>query len=41
LLIDVAVIGGGQSALAAGYYLRRTPLRFVLYVAAASPDRAD
>jgi putative flavoprotein involved in K+ transport len=29
-LIDVAVVGGGQSALAAGYYLRRTALRFVL-----------
>jgi cation diffusion facilitator CzcD-associated flavoprotein CzcO len=27
---DVAVVGGGQSALAAGYYLRRTGLRFVL-----------
>lgn len=27
---DVVVIGGGQSALAAGYYLRRTPLRFAL-----------
>ena len=26
----MAVIGGGQSALAAGYYLRRTGLRFVL-----------
>jgi cation diffusion facilitator CzcD-associated flavoprotein CzcO len=26
----VAVVGGGQSALAAGYYLRRTPLRFAL-----------
>lgn len=28
--IDVAVIGGGQSALAVGYYLRRTGLSFVL-----------
>jgi putative flavoprotein involved in K+ transport len=31
VLADIAVIGGGQSALAAGYYLRRTPLRFVLF----------
>lgn len=28
--LDVAVIGGGQSALAVGYYLRRTGLSFVL-----------
>ncbi len=28
--VEVAVIGGGQAALAAGYYLRRTGLRFVL-----------
>lgn len=28
--LDVAVIGGGQSALAVGYYLRRTGLRFAL-----------
>lgn len=28
--IDVAVIGGGQSALAAGFYLRRTGLTYVL-----------
>jgi cation diffusion facilitator CzcD-associated flavoprotein CzcO len=28
--VDVAVIGGGQSALAVGYYLRRTPLSYVL-----------
>ena len=28
--LDVAVIGGGQSALAVGYYLRRTSLRFAL-----------
>jgi cation diffusion facilitator CzcD-associated flavoprotein CzcO len=28
--LDVAVVGGGQSALAAGYYLRRTALRFAL-----------
>jgi cation diffusion facilitator CzcD-associated flavoprotein CzcO len=29
-VVDVAVIGGGQSALAVGYYLRRTGLRFTL-----------
>lgn len=28
--LDVAVIGGGQSALAVGYYLRRTPFQFAL-----------
>lgn len=28
--VDVVVIGGGQSALAVGYYLRRTTLSFVL-----------
>ena len=28
--LDVAVIGGGQAALAAGYYLRRTGLRYLL-----------
>lgn len=28
--LDVAVIGGGQSALAVGYYLRRTALRYAL-----------
>jgi cation diffusion facilitator CzcD-associated flavoprotein CzcO len=28
--LDVAVVGGGQSALAVGYYLRRTGLRFAL-----------
>lgn len=28
--VDVAVIGGGQAALAAGYFLRRTGLHFVL-----------
>lgn len=27
---DVVVIGGGQAGLAAGYYLRRTQLRFVI-----------
>ena len=28
--LDVAVIGGGQAALAVGYYLRRSALRFAL-----------
>jgi putative flavoprotein involved in K+ transport len=28
--LDVAVIGGGQAALAVGYYLRRTGLRYAL-----------
>jgi putative flavoprotein involved in K+ transport len=28
--VDVAVIGGGQAALALGYYLRRTSLRYTL-----------
>lgn len=28
--VDVAVIGAGQAALAAGYFLRRTTLRYVL-----------
>jgi cation diffusion facilitator CzcD-associated flavoprotein CzcO len=35
--VDVAVIGGGQAALATGYYLRRSGLRFVLLDAAAEP----
>jgi putative flavoprotein involved in K+ transport len=34
--LDVAVIGGGQAALAAGYYLRRTGLSFTLFD--ASPE---
>jgi cation diffusion facilitator CzcD-associated flavoprotein CzcO len=38
--IDVAVIGGGQSALAVGYYLRRTGLSFVLLDDARSPGGA-
>ena len=36
----MAVIGGGQSALAAGYYLRRTPLRFALLDAQPEPGGA-
>ena len=38
--IDVAVIGGGQSALAVGYYLRRTGLSFVLLDDAPGPGGA-
>jgi putative flavoprotein involved in K+ transport len=38
--VDVAVIGGGQAALATGYYLRRSGLRFVLLDAAAEPGGA-
>jgi len=40
LQIDVAVIGGGQSALAVGYYLRRTGLSFVLLDDASGPGGA-
>lgn len=38
--IDVVVIGGGQSALAVGHYLRRTALSFVLLDDASSPGGA-
>jgi len=38
--IDVAVIGGGQSALAVGYYLRRTALSYVLLDNASSAGGA-
>jgi len=38
--LDVAVIGGGQAALAAGYYLRRTGLSFALFDASAAPGGA-
>ena len=34
------MIGGGQSALAAGYYLRRTPLRFALLDEQPAPSGA-
>jgi len=37
---DVIVIGGGQSALALGYFLRRTALSFCLLDAEASPGGA-
>lgn len=35
--IDVVVIGGGQSGLAVGFYLRRTRLSFVILDAQAEP----
>ena len=38
--LDVAVIGGGQAALAAGFYLRRTSLRFAMFDADVSPGGA-
>lgn len=38
--VDVAVIGGGQAALAVGYYLRRSGLRFVLLDDQAAPGGA-
>jgi cation diffusion facilitator CzcD-associated flavoprotein CzcO len=38
--LDVAVIGGGQAALAVGYYLRRSGLRFVLLDQQAEPGGA-
>jgi putative flavoprotein involved in K+ transport len=39
-VLDVAVVGGGQAALAAGYYLRRTGLAFALFDASAAPGGA-
>jgi cation diffusion facilitator CzcD-associated flavoprotein CzcO len=39
-LIDVAIIGGGQAALATGYYLRRTDLSFVILDAEDGPGGA-
>lgn len=38
--LDVAVIGGGQAALAAGFYLRRTALRYALFDANEHPGGA-
>ncbi|NID11110.1 ArsO family NAD(P)H-dependent flavin-containing monooxygenase [Fibrivirga algicola] len=38
--IDVVVIGGGQSGLAVGYFLRRTPHSFVILDAAPEPGGA-
>jgi putative flavoprotein involved in K+ transport len=37
---DVVVIGGGQSGLAVGYYLRRTGLDFVILDAGSEPGGA-
>lgn len=37
---DVVIIGGGQSALAVAYYLRRTTLSYVLLDAALAPGGA-
>ena len=39
-LYDVIVIGGGQSALATGYYLRRTALRYVILDREEAPGGA-
>jgi cation diffusion facilitator CzcD-associated flavoprotein CzcO len=39
-VIDVVVIGGGQAGLAAGYYLRRTNLSWVMLDAEAEPGGA-
>jgi len=38
--MDVVVVGGGQAALAVGYYLRRTGLRYVLLDAQDRPGGA-
>jgi putative flavoprotein involved in K+ transport len=38
--LDVAVIGGGQSALAVGYYLRRSGLTFAIFDDQAEPGGA-
>lgn len=38
--LDVAVIGGGQSGLAAGYFLRRTGLGFAILDAGGQPGGA-
>ncbi len=37
---DVIVIGGGQSGLAVGYYLRRTPLRYTILDQEQAPGGA-
>ncbi|MGG5809143.1 ArsO family NAD(P)H-dependent flavin-containing monooxygenase [Falsiroseomonas sp. CW058] len=37
---DVVVVGGGQAGLAAGYFLRRTPLSFIILDDAAAPGGA-
>ena len=38
--VDVAIIGGGQSALAVAYFLRRTGRSFVIIDAEAGPGGA-
>lgn len=38
--LDVVVIGGGQAALACAYFLRRTPLSYLLLDAEAGPGGA-
>ena len=38
--LDVAVVGGGQAGLAAGYYLRRSGLSFAIFDAAEGPGGA-
>jgi thioredoxin reductase len=38
--VDVVVVGGGQSGLAVGYYLRRTGLSFVILDARSGPGGA-
>jgi putative flavoprotein involved in K+ transport len=38
--LDVAVIGGGQAGLAAGFYLRRTDLDFAIFDAQSEPGGA-
>ncbi len=37
---DVVIIGGGQAALAVAYFLRRTPLSFVILDAQEEPGGA-
>jgi putative flavoprotein involved in K+ transport len=37
---DVIIIGGGQSALAVAYYLRRTELRYLILDAEDAPGGA-
>ena len=38
--VDVVIVGGGQSALAVAYFLRRTPLSFVILDAEQAPGGA-
>jgi putative flavoprotein involved in K+ transport len=39
-VVDVVVIGGGQSGLAAGYYLRRADISFVILDSSSAPGGA-